>query len=260
MMVDGKIYGIPLSSMTDVLFYNKSHVPAPPRTMDEFLEMVNSSLKVILSPTAYHLFAWHGAFGGAWLDNSGKCIPDEGGWMKAADYLLALKESGAVYSQDFASAEAAFENGQTAFLINGPWSLLTYKTFLGQDLGAVSIPSGPLSAQPFMGLNGLYLNPNTKNPDAALELGLILSSKESQKVFMDYAGFIPVRTDVKISDPLIQAFINADRTAVLLPQTSSFRKFWSPFDVMWQKILLENAEFSEAYKEACLRMNNENNK
>lgn len=259
MTVDGKIYGIPLSSMTDVLFYNKTYVPEPPRTTDDLLEMVNSGLKVILSPTAYHLFAWHGAFGGAWLDNSGKCIPDEGGWMEASNFLLALKDAGAIFSQDFASAEAAFTNGQTAFLINGPWALRSYKTSLGQNLGAVPIPSGTLSSQPFMGLEGFYVNPNTKNPEAAIELGLILSDKESQKLLMDFAGYIPVRTDVQITDPLIQAFVIADRTAILIPQNAGFKKFWSPFNLMWQKILFENADFSDAYKEACLQMNNENN-
>jgi arabinogalactan oligomer / maltooligosaccharide transport system substrate-binding protein len=260
MTVGDGIYGIPLHSMTDVLYFNKGLLPHPPRTTDEILAAVESGALMSFSPTAYHLFAWPGAFGGTLMDENGKCIADQGGWLEAANFLLAMRDAGAVFSQEYTASEDSFRYGQSAMWINGPWTLSKYKSDLGDKLGTALIPSGVSAATPLVGLEGFYINPNTKEMKTAVDLGLYLTSKEAQKIFMEYANFIPVRTDVTIVDPNIQTFVVAENSGVTRPQSQEFAQFWTPFDTMWQKILLEDIDSAAAITEACDAMNLTNQK
>ncbi len=260
MTVDGKIYGFPFSSQTDVLYYNRDLVNDPPRNTDEILALIQNDLGMTMHLSAYHLFGWPGAFGGKLMDETGLCIADQGGWIEAANFLLAMKDSGVVFSGDFAETEAPFRLGQNAFMINGPWALKMYRDDLGDSLGAISLPAGLVSSTPLLEMEGVYINPNTKNKKAASELGLFLIEKESQTLFMEYADHIPVRTDVKVYDPIIQTFVTADNNATVRPQMKEFSNYWTFFNKMWEDILVNDIDPATAITEACADMNLENNK
>ena len=64
-------------------------------------------------------------------------------------------------------------------------------------------PAG--AATPLLGVDGYYLNPNSKNQAAAVEVALYLTNKASQTVMMNEAGHVPARTDVEVTDPLSSA-------------------------------------------------------
>ncbi len=255
-----KTFGVPFASHTDILYYNRDLVPDPPRTSDDLLMMVSDGALMTLHVSAYHLFGWPGAFGGELLDDAGQCIADQGGWLEAANFLLALKDAGVVFSEDFTATEAPFRLGESAFMVNGPWALESYQKDLGDRLGAVPLPSGLKTASPLMGLYVVFINPNTEDPKSAVELALFLAEQESQTLFMDFAKFIPVRTDVSVNDEMIQAFVVTDSTATVRPQESVFTNFWLPFDKMWVDILVNDEDPSEAITAACIAMNTANNK
>ncbi len=260
MTYDDKIYGFPFSSQTDVLFYNRDLVNDPPRTTDEILELIQNDFGMTMHLSAYHLFGWPGAFGGKLMDETGLCIADQGGWIEAANFLLAMKDTGVVFTGDFTETEAPFRLGQTAFMINGPWAIKMYRDDLGESLGAISLPAGLVASMPLQEMEGIYINPNTKNKKAASELALFLIEKESQTLFMEYANHIPVRTDVKVHDPIIQAFVTADINATVRPQMKEFSNYWTFFNNMWEDILLNDIDPTTAVTEACDAMNLANNK
>lgn len=75
---EGKIYAVPGIAKAVGLFYNKSLVPTPPATTDEMLQMVKDGQVLLNPPWAYHNFGtWTGAFGGALMDETGKCVADQ---------------------------------------------------------------------------------------------------------------------------------------------------------------------------------------
>lgn len=257
MKVDGKMYGVPESAKAVALYYNKSMVPEPPKTTDELLQMVKDGKVMTNFIGAYHMFGWAGSFGGKLLDDSNKCIADQGGWAEALQYLLDLKAAGALYNADYATAEGLFRQGQAAFFVNGPWALADYKKDLGDNLAVAPIPAGPsgASAAPLNGIDGFYLNPNSKNVDGALALALFLTNQASSQIYTDKAGHVPIRSDVTSADPLIAAFAQASATGYPRPQSLEFANFWGPFGDMFTKVLEGAVTPADGVAEACKAMN-----
>ena len=260
MTVDGAIYGVPESAKAVALYYNTALVPTPPTTTDELLTMVQEGAPMTVFVGAYHLFGWSGSFGGQLFDETSTCVADQGGWVEAANYILALRDAGVQFSSDYGVAEAPFRAGETAFWPNGPWALADYMTDLGENLGVVALPTGTSASTPFLGIDGYYVNPNSAHVQAAVDLALFMTSQASEQIYVDQAGHIPVRDDITISNPLIQAFVDASQTGYFRPQSPEFSNFWAPFGDMWTQILEAGVAPEEAVTTACTAMNTANGK
>lgn len=261
MKVDGVLYGVPESAKAVALYYNKSLVETPPTTTDELLAAVEGGAPMTFFIGAYHMFGWPGAFGGELMDSDNVCIADQGGWAEGLQYLLDLKEAGATFDSDYGVAEAPFRNGETAFFVNGPWALGDYKADLGDDLGVIKMPDGPGgSANPLNGIDGFYLNPNSENKEAAIELALYLTGDASAQIYTDQAGHVPIRPSVDASDPLVAAFAEASAAGFPRPQSAEFANYWTPFGDMFTKVIEGVSTPEEAVAEACAAMNAANEK
>jgi len=261
MKVDGKLYGVPESAKAVALYYNKDLVANPPKTSDELLAAVEGGTSLNLFLGAYHMFGFTGAFGGKLIDDTGKCVADQGGWAEAMQYILDLKAAGATVEPDYGKAETPFRQGEAAMFVNGPWALADYKKDLGDKLGVVPMPSGPGgNANPLNGIDGFYINPNSKNVDAAVELALFLTSAESSQIYTNEAGHVPIRSDVTASDPLLAGFAEASATGFPRPQSMEFGNFWGPFGDAWTKAVEGALSPDDAVKEACAAMNTANGK
>src|SRR4029453_9679179 len=121
---------------------------------------------------------------GELMDDRGKCVADQGGFAEAMQYLVDLKEAGAVFETDGGKADTLFRQKQADMIINGPWTLGAYKKDLGADLGVAPIPAGPVGpAQPLAGIDGFYVNPNSPNQAAAVDLAQYIFSDEGLAVY-----------------------------------------------------------------------------
>jgi arabinogalactan oligomer/maltooligosaccharide transport system substrate-binding protein len=259
--VAGKLYGIPMLFKAVALYYNKDKVPTPPKTTDELLTMVKAGKTLVQNQNGYHLFGWPQAFGGKLLDDSGKCVADQGGWADAMQYQLTLKAAGAKFETDGGRADTSFRQGQVDMIINGPWVLGDYKKDLGAKLGIAPIPAGPKGkAGPLTGVDGWYINSSAKNVDGAIALALAITDAAGQKVYADVAGDVPVRTDVTISDPLVKSFADASATGFARPQTAEFANYWGPFGDAVTKIIEGKSTPAAGIAEACKAMNTANKK
>jgi arabinogalactan oligomer/maltooligosaccharide transport system substrate-binding protein len=261
MKVDGKIMGVPESAKAVALYYNKSLLPEPPKTTDELMAMVKDGKTLVNVLGAYHLFGWSAAFGGKLLDDTGKCVADQGGWVEFMQYLVDLKAAGAIFEPDYGKAEGLFRQGQAAMFVNGPWALGDYKKDLGDNLGVIMMPAGPKApAAPLNGIDGFYLNPNSKNQDGALALALFLTNQASSQTYTDSAGHVPIRTDVKAADPLVAAFAEASAGGFPRPQSPEFANYWAPFGDMFTKVLEGAVTPEQGVADACAAMNAANGK
>jgi len=256
MKVDSMMYGVPESAKAVALYYNKDLVQTVPTTTDELLQMVKDGKILINVLGAYHLFGWSGAFGGQLLDETNKCIADQGGWTEFMQYLVDLKAAGAVFEPDYGKAETPFRQGQAAFFVNGPWALADYKKDLGDKLGVAPMPAGPSGpATPLNGIDGFYLNPNTKNKEGALALAMFLTNQESSQIYTDSAGHVPIRNDVTAADALVAEFAKASSTGYPRPQSAEFANYWAPFGDMFTKVLEGAISPADGVAEACAAMN-----
>jgi len=259
--VDGKLYGVPMLFKAVALYYNKDKVPTPPKSTDELMTMLKAGKTLVQNENAYHMFGWSTAFGGSLMDTNGKCVADQGGWADAFTYNLGLKAAGAKFETDGGRADTSFRAGQVDMIINGPWVLGDYKKDLGAKLGVSPIPAGPKGkAGPLTGVDGWYINQSAKNVDGAIALALALTNADSQKVYADVAGDVPVRTDVTVSDPLVKAFSDASATGFARPQSVEFGNYWTPFGDAVTKIIEGKSTPQAGISEACAAMNKANKK
>ena len=261
MKVDGKLYGVPESAKAVALYYNKSLIDKVPATTDELMTAVKDGKLLVNVLGAYHLFPLFGSFGAKLLDENNTCVLDTTGGADALQYMVDLKSAGAVFEGDYGKAEAQFRQGKAAMFINGPWALADYKKDLGDNLGVAAIPSGAKgNAAAMNGIDGFYINPNSKNVDGALALALFLTNKESSQVYTDEAGHVPVRSDVTAADPLVNEFAKASASGYPRPQSKEFSNYWSPFGDMFTKVLEGAVTPQQGIKDACAAMNTANEK
>jgi len=182
-----------------------------------------------MSYGCYHHYGFFKAFGGDIFDADWKVVADQGtGVTDAMTYLNDLyqisKENG--WSKTDTDGLAPFTEGQAVAITNGNWALGDYRNALGDKLGVAPLPEGPAGpAAPMLGVDGFYFSPNSTNQEAALEVALYLTNKESQTKLMNEAGHVPVRTDVEITDPLIQGLVDAfNKGATVRPQVAELGK------------------------------------
>jgi len=234
MTVDGKIYGVPESLKAVAFWYNTSLLATPPATTDELLTLMKDGTPISISYGCYHDFGFFGAFGGKIFDENWKVVADQGtGVVDAMNYLKSLydisKANG--WPKNDSEGLAPFTEGKMAAITNGNWALGDYKNALGDKLAVTSLPVGPAGpSTPFLGVDGFFFNPNSMVQEAALEVALYLSNAKSQLVMMNEAGHVPVRTDVEITDPLIQGLVDAfNAGATIRPQVPQLGLYWSNF-------------------------------
>ena len=232
MTLDGAIYGVPESLKAVALYYNKEMLPEPPATTDELKALMESDTPISVSFGCYHHWGFYGAFGGQIFDDNWTFVADQGGVADAFSYLNDLYQIAVEkgYPKTDGDAAAPFREGKIAMTTNGNWALGDYENALGDNLGVVPLPAGPGgSASPLLGVDGYYLNPNSANPEAAIELALYLTNAASQTVMMNEAGHVPARTDVEVTDPLLKGFADAFTTAQFRPQVPQMGKYWANF-------------------------------
>jgi len=262
MQVGGKIYGVPGIVKAVALYYNKSTVPEPPKTTDDLLNLVKAGKKLVLyagGAAAYFHFGWYSAFGGQLADPQGRCIADKGGVAEALQFLLDLKAAGAQFESDLSKGATLFRQGKADMIVDGPWMLGDYKKDLGDKLGVVPLPAGPKGpANPLTGVDGWYINPNSKNKEAAVALALYIFGPEGLKIYADVAGDPPVRTDVQVTDPLVKTFAEAAAAGFPRPQEAWFDNYWGPFGDMFTAVLEGKAKPADAVAKACADMNKAN--
>jgi len=233
MTVEGKLYGIPESMKAVAFWYNTDLLPEPPATTDDLLALMEGGTPVSISYGCYHHFGFFGAFGGKVFDENWKVVAGDG-VADAMSYLNDLyqisKANG--WPKNDSDGLAPFSEGTVVAITNGNWAMGDYRNALGDKLAVAALPAGPAGpATPFLGVDGFYFNPNAAdNFDATLEVALYLTGKDAQTKMMNDAGHVPVRTDVEITDPLIQGLVDAfNKGAYIRPQVEQLGLYWSNF-------------------------------
>jgi len=241
MKVDGKMYGVPESAKAVALYYDITSIPTPPTTTVQLLDLVKSGKKIAINTGrdgAYYNFGFFGAFGGQLLDSSGKAIADQGGFIPAMEYLVELKNAGAIINSSYQDSGKLFEQGKVDMLIDGPWRLVDYRRERGNFSIAV-LPSGPSGlAKPLNGIDGFYVNPHTKNFSTTLELALFMTNQASSQQFTTVAGHVPIRSDVSTgNDTEAETFAQASAQGLPRPQLAEFSNYWDIFGEMFTDVL-----------------------
>ncbi len=146
-------------------------------------------------------------------------------------------------------------------IINGPWVLGDYRSDLKDKLGVAPIPAGPKGpATPMAGIDGFYINPNSKNQQAAVDAALYIFGKDGLTEYANTAGDPPARSDVVSTDPLVTAFASAAAGGFPRPQSAEFGNWWGPFGDALNSVMEGQSKPVDAVATACTTMNTANKK
>jgi arabinogalactan oligomer/maltooligosaccharide transport system substrate-binding protein len=260
--VEGKLYMVPESLKAVGLFYDSASLATPPATTDELLAGVkDGSIKAGFfggNNGVYHEFGWWAGFGGALMDDSGKCIAATTGVPDAYKYLVDLQTAGAKFFPNYDDMANGFKAGDLNLIVDGPWATGGYKEAV-PGVKSAPMPAGPSGpAQPLAGVDGWYINPATKDQALAVNFALRMTDEGAEQVFVDQAGHIPANTANTITDPITQGFADAVATGFPRPQIKQLDNFWGNFGNAQQQILESGADPVKAITDACAAMDQAN--
>ncbi len=255
-----KMFMVPESLKAVAMWYDKSKVATPPTTTDALLAAVkDGSIKLgIHQDSIYFNFGWAGAFGGKLMDDTGKCVADQGGWPDAFAYLAELKKAGATFYTDGNILGQDFQAGKINVTIDGPWQTANFVKALGDNAAVAPMPGATGTANPLVGVDGWYLNPNSKNLELATKLALQLVGTSSEQIMTDEAGHVPAAPGVTITSATVQGFADQAAAGFPRPQNKQFGNFWTPFGDAMNQVLDKGVDPTKAITDACKLMNDAN--
>ena len=240
---NGKMYGYPISAETYALFYNRAYVSDDevPTTWEDlktwvadfnaanpgkrgFVMEVGSGYYTIVFTT----LNGNRLFGDSGTDTSSTYLntPDSVEGMK---FFQSFREILNVPAADLQTGicDGAFQAGEAAMCINGPWNLKPFKE-AGLDFGVSPLPSLPGESTPsasFSGTRAMFVSSYTDYPEETAEFARYLISDEMQQLRFDITEAMPsIQTEV--SSPYIGGFLEQLDYAFPMPSIPQMSAFW----------------------------------
>ena len=268
----GKTWGYPIAVEAVGLIYNKALVPTPPKTFDEVMalnaELSKEGKRAILWDYNNTYFTWPlmAANGGYVFETTeqGYNVKNTGvntaGAKQGAEVLKALVDKGVMpKGADYSVSEAAFNKGESAMMINGPWAWSNIKKS-GIDFGVAAIPAvGDAISRPFTGVMAATLNAASPNQALAVEF------LESYLLQVD--GLKTVNADVPLgavankaymeelsADPYIKATFENAQLGRPMPNVPEMGAFWSAMGPALSNITSGRQSVQEALDDAAKRI------
>jgi arabinogalactan oligomer/maltooligosaccharide transport system substrate-binding protein len=239
---DGQVYGLPYAVENIGLIRNTALAPEAPATWDDAIAMGQAAgtpypilLQVGETGDPYTMYPLQTSFGApvfAQNDDGSYTAELTLGGEPGAAFAQWLTAQGAAGTIDTAVtydiAVAAFAAGESPFIIGGPWML---SSFEGLDLAVDPIPSaGGQPAQPFVGVQGFYINAKSENALLANDFLVNYMATEEAQLALYEAGDRPpaliAAADTASADPITAGFREVGSSAVPMPSIPEMGSVW----------------------------------
>lgn len=267
--MDGYIYGIPFTTNTWYMYYDKRVFSEEDvKNLDNMLTKGVVSFPFTNSWYLPSFYVGNGCtlFGDGTQEELGV---DFSGEMAAevTDYLIDLADHPNFKIDKDGSGMAGLRDGSIHALFSGSWDASAVKEVLGENMGVAVLPTYNLNGEEkqmysYAGSKAIGVNSNSKNMVAAVELAVYLASAPAQQLHYDLRNVIPCNTEL-LNDPRIMndALVVAQNdtfnyTSILQPFVAGMNNCWSPVENMGKgiqsgSITHDNAkEQTEAMNEA----------
>lgn len=234
--VDGKRFGVPIAVETITLFYNTDKVSAPPATWDDMLLTAKDSGGIKFDATSiYYDLGFVRAFDSyifKWQDNAYE-VNDIGlgneGAVQAYSYIMRMVDEGFLSADiTFDIARGAFESGETAFYIGGPWDVDAFSS-AGVNFAVAPMPT--LNGRPFVTPVGTqigFVSFKSKKQEAVWDFYKYLIDEASVELY-EVGGRIPaslsVQQQVEI-DETMESFMTQIGHGEPLPSVPELGQLW----------------------------------
>ena len=212
---EGKMYGYPVSAETYALFYNKDLIAEKdvPKTWDALAKWVVDFNKknpdkrgfIMDVGNAYYSIVFttengNRVFGSTGADTSTTYLNNDDA-VNGMKFFQSLRSALNVPAADLSTGacDAAFQGGQAAMHITGPWNV---KNFVdaGLNFGVAPLPSLPgdkVPAPSFSGTRAMFVSSYSDHPEEAADFAQFLISPAMQQLRFDITGAMPNDRDRK---------------------------------------------------------------
>ena len=242
--LDNTLYGVPKAVETLVLIYNKDLVPNPPKTWEEIpaldKELKAKGKSALMFNLQEPYFTWPliAADGGyAFKFENGKYdVKDVGvdsaGAKAGLTFLVDLiKNKHMNADTDYSIAEAAFNKGETAMTINGPWAWSNIdKSKVNYGVTLLPTFKGKPS-KPFVGVLSAGINAASPNKELAKEFleNYLMTDQGLEAVNNDKPlGAVALKSfqEKLEKDPRIAATMANAQKGEIMPNIPQMSAFW----------------------------------
>lgn len=241
---NGKLIGYPVAIESLSLIYNKDLLPNPPKSWEEILEIDKNLKKDKKNAIMWNLsepyFTWpvvasNGGYAFKFADGKYD-INDIGvnneGSQKALQFVVDMVKNKVINADmDYAIAEAAFNKGDAALTINGPWSWGNIEKSK-INYGVTTLPTlNGKAAKPFVGVLSAGINSASPNKDLAVEFieNYLLTDSGLEQVNNDKPlGAVALKSyqEKLAKDPRIAATMENAQNGEIMPNIPQMSAFW----------------------------------
>ena len=241
--VNDYIYGIPFTTNTWFMYYDKSVFT------EEDIKSLDAMLAkgVVSFPftNSWYLPAFY--FGnGCTLFGDGtqeELGADFGGdnAVEVTNYLIDLYNNPNFVVDADGSGLAGMRDGSIKAMFTGSWDAAALKEILGDNMGVAALPTFTLNGvekqmYAYAGSKAIGVNVHSKYMVQAIQLAIYLGGAEAQQLHYDLRTVIPCNTEL-LADPAIASdeLVAAqnetfDRTSILQPFVASMTNCWTPVE------------------------------
>ncbi|MGO4928187.1 extracellular solute-binding protein [Fundicoccus sp. Sow4_F4] len=270
-IVDGKLYGLPKSVETQILFYNKDLIAEEdlPDTLEGWYELSQNNTPesfafLALFDSLYNTMGVIGGYGGYIFnqDENGNYLPEDiglnnEGAVEAVNYVSkfyteGLFPDGIIGEQGINVLEALFVEGRVQAIISGPWNLEPF-TSAGLNFGVKELPILPNGEhmQSVAGVKSYNISSYSKNPELAEEFLLFITNEENSLVRYEETLEAPAVLALSdhpsvVENDAAEAIALQSEHAQLVPGIVEMNEVWNSMDPALQIVMNGQSSAQEA--------------
>ena len=241
--MDGYIYGVPFTTNTWFMYYDKSVF-----SEDDIKNLDTMLAKGVVSfpfTNSWYLPAFYFGNGCTLFgDGTQEELGVDFSGQKAVDvtnYLIDLYNNPNFIVDADGSGMAGLRDGSIKAIFTGSWDAVAIKEILGDNMGVAALPTFTLNGEEkqmyaYAGSKAIGVNTNSKYMVQAIQLAIYLGGAEAQQLHYDLRTVIPCNTEL-LADPAIASdeLVAAqnetfDRTSILQPFVASMTNCWTPVE------------------------------
>jgi arabinogalactan oligomer/maltooligosaccharide transport system substrate-binding protein len=251
---NGQVYGLPYSIENVALVRNTALAPTAATTFDQVIangkKAVSENKGTVKYPfllgldpkqgDPYHMYPLQTSFGSSVFaqntdgtyDPTKLTLGDDAG-VKFATAVKKWGQDGVLNANITGDiALSAFDKGQSAYYLTGPWNIPTIKK-AGVKYAIDPLPSaGGQPAKPFLGVNAFFISSKSQNKVAATKfLTDYLGTDAAQEALYKVGGRPPALKTayaaVAASDPDVKAFGDIGLNGVPMPAIPEMASVWA---------------------------------
>lgn len=248
--VDGDVYGVPFTTNTWFMYYDKSVFTEDDiKNLDTMLSKGKVAFPLTNSWYIQAFYVGNGCtlFGDGYDEAAGIDFSGDKA-VAVTDYLVDLVANPNFVNDADGKGIAGLRDGSVNAIFSGSWDAASVKEALGENFGAAALPTYTLNGEEkqmyaFAGSKAIGVNPNSENMQVSVALAKYLGSAEAQKSHYELRNIVPCNTellaDTTVSSDAVVTAQNGtfDSTSIIQPFVSAMGNYWAPAENMGKALI-----------------------